>query len=197
MFYSCAVLELRGAQVTEMSIEDASNNTYDVIALPGGKGGAVRGPESSFPPPSSRFQPSTVTIHHVFSNIAFLPNELCVNPAQERLRDSIILRDMLLRQRDERRWVAAICAAPALVLAAHGIITPTTPATCFPNETFTAAIPNKSRLEERVVVSEADRLITSRGPGTAIEFALAIVEQLAGREKAEEVGRPMLPHHLA
>jgi 4-methyl-5(b-hydroxyethyl)-thiazole monophosphate biosynthesis len=34
--------------------------------------------------------------------------------------------------------------------------------------------------------------VTSRGPGTAIEFALKLVELLFGREKAEEVAGPML-----
>ena len=36
------------------------------------------------------------------------------------------------------------------------------------------------------------QLTTSRGPGTSFEFALALVEQLYGREKAEEVGKPMV-----
>jgi transcriptional regulator GlxA family with amidase domain len=34
--------------------------------------------------------------------------------------------------------------------------------------------------------------VTSRGPGTAIEFALKLVEQLYGKEKATEVAAPML-----
>ncbi|PWY99653.1 DJ-1 [Testicularia cyperi] len=44
--------------------------------------------------------------------------------------------------------------------------------------------------EERVVV--ADNLITSRGPGTAFEFALAIVESLVGKDKREEIAGPMI-----
>ncbi len=36
------------------------------------------------------------------------------------------------------------------------------------------------------------RIVTRRGPGTAIEFALALVEQLYGEEKAGEVAGPML-----
>ena len=35
-------------------------------------------------------------------------------------------------------------------------------------------------------------LTTSRGPGTSFEFALALVEQLFGRDKAQEVAGPML-----
>ena len=44
--------------------------------------------------------------------------------------------------------------------------------------------------EERVVVD--GKLVTSRGPGTAIEFALTLIKLLAGAEKAEAVKGPML-----
>lgn len=49
-----------------------------------------------------------------------------------------------------------------------------------------------SAAEQRVVVD--GNLITSRGPGTALEFALALVEQLYGSEKAREVAGPMVVH---
>ena len=44
--------------------------------------------------------------------------------------------------------------------------------------------------EERVVVD--GKVITSRGPGTALLFALTIVEVLAGKEKRDEVHGPMI-----
>ena len=37
-------------------------------------------------------------------------------------------------------------------------------------------------------------VITSRGPGTAIEFALALVKALFGADKAAEVAGPMVVH---
>ena len=49
----------------------------------------------------------------------------------------------------------------------------------------------KSVEGDRVVVCK--NIITSRGPGTAIEFALAIVKQLNGAEAAAKVAGPMLP----
>lgn len=49
-----------------------------------------------------------------------------------------------------------------------------------------------SAAEQRVVVD--GNLVTSRGPGTALEFALALVEQLYGNEKAKEVAGPMVVH---
>ena len=42
----------------------------------------------------------------------------------------------------------------------------------------------------RVVVD--GNLITSRGPGTAAEFAVKLIERIAGREKAQEVHRRTL-----
>lgn len=75
--------------------------------------------------------------------------------------------------------VAAICAAPALVLGPLGIIKDTE-ATGYPflKEDFEKNGGKYS--EEDVVIGE--RLITSKGPGTALEFALAIVRKAKGEE---------------
>lgn len=40
------------------------------------------------------------------------------------------------------------------------------------------------------------QLITSRGPGTAFEFALALVQALYGEEKMQEVAKPMVMNKL-
>jgi 4-methyl-5(b-hydroxyethyl)-thiazole monophosphate biosynthesis len=45
-------------------------------------------------------------------------------------------------------------------------------------------------VEDRVVAD--GNVVTSRGPGTALEFALALVERLVGKEKAEELRAAML-----
>lgn len=44
--------------------------------------------------------------------------------------------------------------------------------------------------EDRVVTT--DHIVTSRGPGTALEFALKLVELLVGAEKVKEVAVPMI-----
>ena len=46
--------------------------------------------------------------------------------------------------------------------------------------------------EDRVVLD--GNLLTSRGPGTAFEFALALVERLQGREAVHKITPPMLVH---
>lgn len=61
-------------------------------------------------------------------------------------------------------------------------------ATAFP--AMCEKLSDKSEIENRVVVD--GNLITSRGPGTSMEFALAIVEKLFGREKALELAKIML-----
>lgn len=47
-----------------------------------------------------------------------------------------------------------------------------------------------NKVEDRVVVD--GKVVTSRGPGTTMEYAVALVEQLYGKQKAEEVAGPMV-----
>lgn len=85
--------------------------------------------------------------------------------------------------------VAAICAAPALVLGPLGIIKGIT-ATGYPflKEDFEKAGGNYS--EDAVVVGK--RLITSKGPGTTLEFALAIVRAAKGEETEKALREGMV-----
>ena len=41
-------------------------------------------------------------------------------------------------------------------------------------------------------VQQDGKVVTSRGPGTTMEFAVALVEQLYGKEKADEVSGPLV-----
>jgi 4-methyl-5(b-hydroxyethyl)-thiazole monophosphate biosynthesis len=108
-------------------------------------------------------------------------------PGAENLRDSKELTDMLKQQKREGRYYAAICASPAVVFQHHGLLDSTF-ATCHP--LFVEELENRDMVESRVVVDGT--CITSRAPGTAIEFALKLVEMLYGREKADEVALPMV-----
>jgi 4-methyl-5(b-hydroxyethyl)-thiazole monophosphate biosynthesis len=109
-------------------------------------------------------------------------------PGAERLRDHPLLKELLERQVREDRWLGAICAAPAVVLAHHGWLQGRT-ATCHP--AFAERLPDRSAVDARVVVD--GRMVTSRGPGTALEFALRLVVLLYGRDHAEKVALPMVP----
>ena len=79
------------------------------------------------------------------------------------------------------RYVAAICAAPS-VLASAGLLDGKR-ATCFPGTLD--AFPKVQ--QQYAAVVEDGKLITSRGPGTAMDFALILVERLVGKAKRQEV----------
>jgi 4-methyl-5(b-hydroxyethyl)-thiazole monophosphate biosynthesis len=108
-------------------------------------------------------------------------------PGAEHLRDCKELETMLKKQSKENRLFAAICASPAVVLLHHGLLGQHR-ATCHPN--FVERLSNTEAVESRVVVD--GNLVTSRGPGTALEFALTLVELLFGKEKAVQTAAPML-----
>jgi protein deglycase len=80
------------------------------------------------------------------------------------------------------RVVAAICAAPSVLIKA-GVLQGRRATVSPSGKAQVEACANFS--EERVVVD--GNLITSRAPGTALEFALKLVEVLAGKEKMREV----------
>ena len=108
-------------------------------------------------------------------------------PGAEHLRDSAELISLLKKQKDEGRLYAAVCASPAVVFQPHGLLTGLK-ATSHP--AFSDQLENQEQVESRVVVDGT--CVTSRGPGTAIEFALKLVEMLFDEKKADEVAKPML-----
>ena len=105
-------------------------------------------------------------------------------PGADNLRDSEILFQMLKKQQSENRLYAAICASPAVVFQTHGLLNGKK-ATCYPG--FGTDFDNLS--EESVVVD--GNCITSQGPGTALEFALVLVELLIGSEIKETLSKAM------
>lgn len=108
-------------------------------------------------------------------------------PGTNALREDPRVRDLLLHylQAPGKR-VGAICAA-ALVLDAHGLLEGRR-FTCYPG--VADQIQGGTYVEERVV--EDGNLITSQGPGTAMAFALKLVELLTDAETAKQVADAML-----
>ncbi len=104
------------------------------------------------------------------------------------LAEHPLLDSMLRHQAAEGRLFAAICAAPALVLASKGLLLDKA-ATCYPS--FQQTLEAKEVDGAARVVVDGN-CITSQGPGTALDFALELVEQLCGLVKREEVGAPMV-----
>ncbi|MBI5642166.1 MAG: DJ-1/PfpI family protein [Deltaproteobacteria bacterium] len=104
----------------------------------------------------------------------------------ENLKKDERVRKIVLAVNKNGGQVSAICAAPT-VLAAIGVIDGKK-VTSHPSVRDRLGKANIS--DERVVVD--GNIITSQGPGTAMEFAFKLVEVLYGREKAEEVNRGVL-----
>ncbi len=108
-------------------------------------------------------------------------------PGAEHLRDSNELKEMLKRQQQDGKLYAAICASPAVVLNHHGLLAGRK-ATAYPG--FAEQLENTESIDSRVVVD--NNCITSRAPGTAMAFALKLVEALYGEQKAKEIAQSML-----
>ncbi|XP_027927127.1 protein DJ-1 homolog B-like [Vigna unguiculata] len=110
-------------------------------------------------------------------------------PGVENLRDCKVLEGLVKKHVEEGRLYAAVCAAPAVVLGPWGLVNGLK-ATCFPSLMEKLASYGATTVESRVQVD--GKLVTSRAPGTTMEFAVALIEQLLGKVKAEHVAGPLV-----
>jgi 4-methyl-5(b-hydroxyethyl)-thiazole monophosphate biosynthesis len=102
-------------------------------------------------------------------------------PGADHLNADPRIRGVLKEMVETDRFTAAICAAPK-VLASTGLLEGRR-ATSFPG--VLDAFAGVSYSEDAVV--QDGKIITSRGPGTAMDFALVLIENLLGRAKRDEV----------
>ncbi len=102
-------------------------------------------------------------------------------PGTDHLRADARVANLLQSMHRQGRYVAAICAAPS-VLAQAGLLDGKR-ATGYPGtlDDFPAV------QQQTTAIVEDGKLITSRGPGTAMDFALTLVERLAGKAKRDTV----------
>lgn len=102
-------------------------------------------------------------------------------PGATHLKEDARILDLLRKMAAAGKYTAAICAAP-MVLAEAGVLAGKQ-ATSYPG--FLDGLPGVNVSAEAVV--RDGTVLTSRGPGTAMDFALALIETLAGREKRDQV----------
>ncbi len=107
-------------------------------------------------------------------------------PGAANLRDSEQLLEIIKEVYEEDKLCAAVCAGP-IVLEAAGILEGKN-ATSYPG--FDDEMPSCNYREERVVID--GNIITARGPGVAMEFALTIVEYLLDAEEKARLEEAML-----
>lgn len=108
----------------------------------------------------------------------FLPG----GPGVKLMRDDPRVRTLVQAHHAKGRLIAAICAAPTVLLDA-GLLD---------GRRYTAHFSVANELpnilaDERVVAD--GNIVTSRGAGTAVDFGLFLVERLFSRERSAEIGR--------
>ncbi len=109
-------------------------------------------------------------------------------PGTANLAKTKPLTDALVRFFEEGKAVSAICAAPT-VLAGLGLLRGKD-ATCFPSRMDVLTENGARALEDEVV--RCGNILTSRGVGTAIPFALAIIELILGKEEADRIAETIV-----
>ncbi|NIN37025.1 MAG: DJ-1/PfpI family protein [Gammaproteobacteria bacterium] len=141
------VVASRGVRlIPDISIDDAIDQNFDMIVLPGGLPGA------------------------------------------EHLDNDMRIKSLLKKMANDEKYTAAICAAPK-VLANAGILS-NKKATGYPGFLDNLDLPDTDLKTDPVVID--GNVITSRGPGTAMDFALALIEILSGKDKRYEVEKTLV-----
>ncbi|MDH5484739.1 MAG: DJ-1/PfpI family protein [Gammaproteobacteria bacterium] len=109
-------------------------------------------------------------------------------PGANHLRDDERVQALLKKQVSNNHYVAAICAAPK-ALARAGLLDGKQ-VTCYPGSLGDADLTSTTITGNALEID--GKIITSRGPGTAMDFALALIELLEGREKRNEVNQQLV-----
>jgi 4-methyl-5(b-hydroxyethyl)-thiazole monophosphate biosynthesis len=108
-------------------------------------------------------------------------------PGATNLRDNVCVRDFVVAQHAAGAIVAGVCAAP-IALARFGLLQGRD-ATCYPG--FEAQLEGSRVFPDRAVVDDGN-VLTSRGVGTTMSFALALVARLVDAEAARALAETML-----
>jgi len=172
---SALVLFAEGSEELEtVSIVNILRRGGVEVTLAGLQAGALRGSRNIV------IQPDT-TLAEVLArefDLLVLPGGL---PGTTYLRNDARVIQLAQKMAQQNKLVAAICAAPS-VLAVAGLLDGKR-ATCYP--TCLDEFPNV-KLQTSAIEQDGN-LITSRGPGTALDFALVLLERLQGAAKRAEV----------
>jgi 4-methyl-5(b-hydroxyethyl)-thiazole monophosphate biosynthesis len=109
-------------------------------------------------------------------------------PGAEKLANDQRVTDLIAKQIAADKYVSSICASP-IALEAAGV-TKDLEGTCYPG--FEDQVHYKTFHEDITYYDENHKVLTSRGPATAVYFALDIIRILKGDAKAQEVAEGLL-----
>lgn len=114
-------------------------------------------------------------------------------PGSTNLAECKALTDALKSQYAKKGKIAAICAAPGVVLAPLGILDGKE-ATCYPS--FEQYFTENTTYHDDVPVCVSDNVITACGPGVTMKFATAIIAATINEVAAQKVCSEMMMHRL-
>lgn len=107
-------------------------------------------------------------------------------PGTENLKNSDETIGLLRRQKEAGRLICAICAAP-LVLVEAGVLEPGQHVTCYPT-----CVMEMDRASANVPVVADDNVITGQAPGSAMLFALVVLQALTNGSVAAKIARSLV-----
>lgn len=126
----------------------------------------------------------------VFENINFHDFDMIIlpggMPGAKNLNAHSALKKEIENFTNSEKYVAAICAAPMILGGLH--LLQGKKATCYPG--FEPELIGAKTTGEKITVDK--NIITGKGPGFAIDFALQIVEIIAGKTARNEVASGLL-----
>ncbi|MCX8129877.1 MAG: DJ-1/PfpI family protein [Clostridia bacterium] len=109
-------------------------------------------------------------------------------PGTENLNNHTGLKEEIRNFSEQGKWLAAICAAPT-VLGRLGLLQDKS-AVCYPG--CESNLTGANICSKEITTITDGKIITSRGPGTCLEFALKIVEALKGMETVNRLRAGMI-----
>lgn len=131
-----------------------------------------------------------VTADMLFENVNYKKIDMIIlpggMPGSTNLDNHKGLQEQILHFHHNNKPLGAICAAP-MVLGHLGVLQ-NSQATCYPG--FEKHLQGASSTGEPVVLDK--NIVTGKGPGTAIQFALKIVELLIDKKTADEHAKKMI-----
>ena len=132
----------------------------------------------------------SVVADKLFSEVDFSSGEMLVlpggMPGASNLNAHSGLKALIQQYNSEGKKLAAICAAP-LIFGGLGLLQGKK-ATAYPG--FESMLKGATIIEKGTV--KDGNIITGRGPGFVLDFGLAIVEELQGKAKSDEIAGGLL-----
>lgn len=132
-----------------------------------------------------------IAADELFENIDHATVDMMILPGggqgTENLRNHLGLQEKITKQAHKGKWLAAICAAPT-ILGQLGLLQGKK-AICYPGREGELIGADYGSVASVILDG---KIITSRGAGTSLEFALQIVEVLQGAVIAKRLKEQMI-----